>query len=193
MNRFSKFAPNKQIHLPMIRYNIFRRLSSLVRNVLTTRWSLLEGNFCTSKAVSHNLTSYKNNKSKCFALQVALSHLDHFLSVLFVLFQARWCPATVTLSSVRLTPGTVASVSLPWSTCPTTKCSTWWVSYTPSSHPSSSRPERSRTPGPTWTHTQASSSSTTEWKRWTITQSYSVSAELWVSWASSTYTPHGLS
>ena len=108
---------------------------------------------------------------------------------LLVQFQARWCPATVTPSSVRLTPGTVASVSLPWSTCPTTKCSTWWVSSTQSSHPSSSRPERSRTPGPTWTHTQASSSSTTEWRRWTITQSYSVSAELWVSWVSSTHIP----
>ena len=71
MNRFTKVALN----LLMIRYNIFRRLSSLVRNVLTTRWSLWEGNFCTSKAVSHNLTSYKNNKSRCFALQVALSHL----------------------------------------------------------------------------------------------------------------------
>ena len=81
MNRFTKVAPDKQIHLLMIRYNILRRLSSLVRNVLTTRWSLLEGNFCISKAVSHNLTSYKNNKSRCFALQVALSHLDHFLSV----------------------------------------------------------------------------------------------------------------
>ena len=32
---------------------------------------------------------------------------------LLVQFQARWCPATVTPSSVRLTPGTVASVSLP--------------------------------------------------------------------------------
>ena len=81
MNRFTKVAPNKHIHLLMIRYNIFRRLSSLVRNVLTTRWSLWEGNFCTSKAVSHNLTSYKNNKSRCFALQVALSHLNHFCCV----------------------------------------------------------------------------------------------------------------
>ena len=46
---FTKVAPNKQIHLLMIRYNIFRRLSSLVRNVLTTRWSLSEGNFAQVK------------------------------------------------------------------------------------------------------------------------------------------------
>ena len=31
--------------------------------------------------MSHNLTC-KNNESKCFAFQVALSHLEHFLSVL---------------------------------------------------------------------------------------------------------------
>ena len=49
MNRFTKVAPDKQIHLLMIRYNIFRRLSSLVRNVLTTRWSLSEGNFAQIK------------------------------------------------------------------------------------------------------------------------------------------------
>ena len=32
--------------------------------------------------MSHNLTCCKNNESKCFAFQVALSHLEHFLSVL---------------------------------------------------------------------------------------------------------------
>ena len=87
MNRFTKVAPDKQIHLLMIKYNIFRRLSSIVRNVLTTRWSLLQGNFCTSKAVSHNLTSYKNNISRCFALQVAFCYLDHFSSVIRTITQ----------------------------------------------------------------------------------------------------------
>ena len=80
MNKFIKVASD----LLMITYNIFRKLSSLAANVSCFYHQmdiLWEGNFYNSEAVSHNLTFYENNKSKCFALQVALSHLDHFLSV----------------------------------------------------------------------------------------------------------------
>ena len=48
---------------------------------LNTRWSFWEGNFYTIRAVSHNLISYKNNKSSFFDFQVALSHLNHFCCV----------------------------------------------------------------------------------------------------------------
>ena len=77
MNRFIKVASD----LLMITYKIFRKLSSLAANVSCFDHQmdiLWEGNFYNSEAVSHNLTFYENNKSKCFALQVALSHLDHF-------------------------------------------------------------------------------------------------------------------
>ena len=81
MNKFIKVASD----LLMITYNIFRKLSSLAANVSCFDHQmdiLWEGNFYNSEAVSHNLTFYENNKSKCFALQVALNQLDHFLSVI---------------------------------------------------------------------------------------------------------------
>ena len=76
------YKPELHLHLLIRDIIFFKGLSSLGLPYLTTRWCFWEGNFHTSKALSHNLTSYKNNKSSSFALQVALRHLIHFPSVI---------------------------------------------------------------------------------------------------------------
>ena len=96
-------------------------------------------------------------------------------------FPSRLFPATVTQSFVRLTPATPVSVSLPSSTCPTTRCSSSCQTSTWSYPLFWPRPARSRTPGPMWMPIPVSCSSTTAWTRWTTIPFSLESAELWVS------------
>ena len=85
--------------------------------------------------------------------------------------------ATATPSSVRPTPAIPASVSLPWSTCPTTPCSSWCPTSTKSSQISSWNRAKPRTPGPMWTLTPEYCSRYVSW--WHHDMAFRIIGSLW--------------
>ena len=78
MNISTKIA----LSLAFVGNHISERIVISSLPYLNTRWSFWEGNFYTTRAVSHNLISFQNDKSSFFDLQVAFSAPSRFWPIL---------------------------------------------------------------------------------------------------------------